>query len=556
MQLAGEACAPGDALEWTLAVLGGRAPPVMLLKVLGVLEDPPVEAAVMDALHTRVTQQRFVEDAQGCLDFLTEEARQACYTGIPPAVRQYLHRRVADAIHASAPTASATAEVVGYHLVKAGQPELAVDHVVTAAEAAVAVWAPEKALSLVQRGLEALAGTSGVEPRELVGKAALVHAARAVRLNLIRLQVLRQQGQNRQFLDEALATREVIAGSLYRHLASDVEAACAEAALACRRLPEAATHAAAALDLAREAADENREGDCALLKYRAAAAAGDDARRDLLADALRLSRRGGMRTRRVPPLLEAAALHLAEGRPALAVTAARRAAAWADPRQQRREQLAARRLMAGAWLAAGERERAGRALLDHVADAELGGFLQECAEGLLELGRYHRLGLESQFVDTALNRALGLARELGFPSLLAPATGMRVESGALAAVKSHTLAAWLRQDLPERLAELREVASADADGWWSFTLAFFERLPAVARGDRDAAMEAQERLEATVAQHGRRVFERQSDALVLAEACRLAGQRELAVGLARELVQEESGLVGELHHLALQIISG
>ena len=272
-----------------------------------------------------------------------------------------------------------------------------------------------------------------------------------------------------------------------------------------------------------------------------------------LSEAIHLARRTGDNKRLVLPFIEAAALHLQEGQPALALRPARRALAVADAKTQRREKLTARRMEACAHLDVGDRARAGKLLLDHVADAELDGFLQECAEGLLDLARFHRNGMEFQFVETAVNRAMALARELGYRALLAPALVMRLEAACLQGVKERTLKRVLTQDLPELLADARDAITPDNDPYCGTSLSFHESLPDVLEGNTDELDALRVELLQIESRHPRRVFERRALTLTLAAVCQLVKRDDVAKELARGLAQDVDNCPAELRRLALGI---
>ncbi|MEW5852988.1 MAG: protein kinase [Myxococcota bacterium] len=546
--------APALAVEWTLAVLESRVPVVMLLRVLGLSTESPEGASVLDGIQQLMARGAATEDSAGRVDFSSDARRAHASAAIPNTARTALHRRVAEVISARADASAATAEVVAYHLIKAGQPEEAVDHLAQAAEAAVAVWAPEKALSLVGRGLDALALREPKDSGTTLQRAARVDAARTAALELILLQVLQARGSAATYFQAAHDVLAVMNPAQRPGLASDVEAHLAEAALQAGRWSEALNHSREALLLARKARDPLREADRALLSFRVRTAANQRDTRGDLALALHLARRSRDAARMVPALIQCAVTHLRAGRPRTALRPAERAVRLGARRATGPLALAARRVKASALLDLDERTRALDVVIGHVADTEAAGFLQEGAEGLLELARCHRNGLELEASQRALQKVAQVAEEMELRNVLLACRSLQLHGAVLAAVQGGTLREFCRDEMPTLLKRVRDLTTPQADPWINVDLWFHEGLPRVLAGERGAVRQLDLIVRAAANEQPRRWFERKACYVVLAEAVRLSGSVEGARELLRRVMQDEDARGGEVARLAGTIV--
>ncbi len=92
-------------------------------------------------------------------DFTHDHIRSVAYSGISPARRKLLHRRVADALEAAhAGNLGAVSAQLAYHREQGGQIRQAIVYLQQAAEVASGLYAYQEAILLLERGL-ALAGT-------------------------------------------------------------------------------------------------------------------------------------------------------------------------------------------------------------------------------------------------------------------------------------------------------------------------------------------------------------------------------------------------------------
>ena len=513
---------PHQWLVSALAVLRTRAPMALVLRLLDVAENGRTGRMLDEALET-LLQRQHLQQAGGLLAFTTEGRRIDAYASIDLGLKEKLHARAAKAIRETAPWSPATAEVLAFHAQRGGAPLAAAEHLLAAAEAALNVWAVEKAQGLVARAIDVLAQRATQTAPDVWTGALSVAPELAVRLALVQLGLLRGQGAAEPYLHAAMdAVR--LAANVEPGLQADTHAHLAGARLQAGQHAAAADAAQTMAQLADHAKDAVRSAEAALLQLAVARTRGLPVSRSHLAEALTHARRSGDARIAVRALLETARVHLDAGQARRAAATAQHALKRADPRMMPREALAARRTHALALLDTGHTARATDMLVACVSDAELEDQLHELSEGLLALGRVHLGSLQLSLADTAAMRAARLGRELGNRTLGQTAVCLRALAAGLVAVRDATLHTYLEVDVPMYAGELGPASTHDATAGLAHVAIRVVRALGNLRASHEDEVTLASDLEEAAGASPRLGFEARAWGLVCMHAWRAAGK--------------------------------